>query len=96
MADDLKLLSRTVTNHLCGFLERAKGHNGSFTHGCGTFCSTCHERIFNPRFTGFTDIEGDMEIVARLRKKGIPIPKNIQQEISEFQDAVKWSPKWKW
>jgi hypothetical protein len=96
MAEEFKLLSRTVTNHLCGFLERAKNHTGSFTHGRGTFCSTCHERIFNARFTGFGDVEGDMEIVARLRKKGTNIPVKIRKEISDFQNEVNWNPKWKW
>ena len=92
----MQLLARKVRSTLCGFLEPAKGHTGSFTTGAGTFCSTCHERVFNPRYSGARDVEGDMEIVAKLRKTGTRIPKAIQEEISEFQDEVGWEPRWKW
>lgn len=92
----ITLLPRTASKKYCGFLKRAKGHSGSFTSGSGTFCSDCHERIFNPHYNGAYDVEGDMEIVDKLRKKGVSIPKELQQEITEFQEAVGWKNKWRW
>jgi hypothetical protein len=37
-----------------------------------------------------------MEIVDKLRKKGTAIPKEIQEEITEFQEEVGWKRVWKW
>jgi len=93
---NVELFSREVVNHLCGFFERVKGHTGSFTTSAGTFCSTCHERVFNPHYSGSRDDAGDMEIVAALRKKGVHIPKKIQEEITAFQQKVGWKPLWRW
>ena len=96
MVDPVELLPRTITRHLCGFLQRAKGHSGDFTCGSGTFCSECHQRVFNPYYRGALDVESDMEIIARLRRSGVPIPEALQKEISEYQDKVDWKPRWKW
>ena len=93
---DIPLLPKRQSSSHCGFLEQAKGHCGSFTTGAGTFCSICHERIFNPYYRGASDVEGDMEIVDKLRKKGTPIPKELQEEITEFQEKIGWKPCWKW
>jgi hypothetical protein len=91
----VKLYATTEERRHCGFLERARGHYGDFTCGSGTFCSDCGERVFNPHYTGARDVEGDMEIVDKLRKKGVKIPKDIQDEILEFQEEVNWKPRWK-
>jgi len=92
----IPLLPKRQNNAHCGFLKMAKGHHGSFTTGSGTFCSICHERIFNPYYRGASDVESDMEIVDKLRKKGTAIPKEIQEEITEFQEEVGWKRVWKW
>ena len=92
----IQLLPAKQNKASCGFLKRARGHSGDFTTGSGTFCSDRGNRVFNPNYNGARDVEGDMEIVAKLRKRGTPIPKEIQQEITEFQQEVDWKPIWKW
>jgi hypothetical protein len=91
----MKLYPTTETRKSCGFLKRADGHFGDHTTGSGTYCSDCGNRVFNPNYSGARDVEGDMEIVDKLRKKGTRIPKEIQEEIAEFQDEVDWKPRWK-
>jgi hypothetical protein len=93
---DDQLFPKTVRQAYCGFLKRAKGHGGSFTTSGGTYCSSCHARVFNPHYTGSGDTEGDMEIVARLRKQKAEIPDEIKREIKEYQEKVGWKPKWVW
>ena len=92
----MNLRVQTVTRKLCGFLERPRGHTGSYTTGAGTFCSSCGNRIFNPHYTGSYDVEGDMEIIEKLHKKGTLIPNSIKQEIWNFQTEVGWKPRWTW
>lgn len=90
------LFPRTVKQSFCGFLKRAHGHTGSYTTGSGTYCSQCGSRVFNPGYTGSYCDEGDMEIMARLRKQKVKIPASVQREITEFQERVGWKPKWAW
>lgn len=95
--EGLQLLpQRQKAISLCGFLKRVRGHGGDFTTGAGTFCSSCRQRVFNPHYLGAYDVQGDMEIVTKLRKQGTAIPKGLQKEISKFQDEVGWKPKWIW
>jgi hypothetical protein len=45
------------TTWVCGFLDRAPGHSSDFTTGSGTYCSTCHLRIYNEDFDGKFEIK---------------------------------------
>jgi hypothetical protein len=91
----MKLYPTTTTIKSCGFLKRAKGHFGDYTTGSGTYCSDCGSRVFNPGYRGARDVKSDMEVMDELRKNGTKIPKEIQEEILEFQDKVNWRPRWK-
>jgi hypothetical protein len=42
----------STNEETCTFLERAKGHGASFTTSVGTYCSFCHNRIYNKYFDG--------------------------------------------
>lgn len=57
-------------NENCTFIKRAKNHNASFTTSVGTYCSFCHNRIYNPYFDGGDSSKGPRP-AASLGQKGV-------------------------